>query len=171
MTPAQYWQNNRSLEHITPTDERFPEINLFEALQKAVTGSVFEFGCGDGRLSPAFNHELYTGFDINPHALTAAQKANPLHKYATEWAAADTFLAYTVLLHIPDEEIESVIDQAKSYKHIVIGEIMGRQWRRSGNPPVYNRDLSEYAEMIGRKYTRLEVAYPRYGCNLELIVC
>jgi SAM-dependent methyltransferase len=170
-SPSEYWQNNANLEHITPPDERFPEIGLFEALQGAVTGSVFEFGCGDGRLSPAFSHEAYTGYDINPSALDAARKNNPNHVYGSEWVAADTFLAYTVLLHVPDYEIEEIIDKAKQYKHIVIGEIMGRQWRRPGNPPVFNRDLDEYAAMIGRPYKVVNVPYPRYGCDLELIVC
>jgi len=150
---------------------RFPETGLYEALREAVTGTVFEFGCGDGRLSPAFSHDSYTGYDINAAALDAARKNNPAHNYVTEWADADTFLAYTVLLHVPDDEIQAIIDKAKQYKHIVIGEIMGRQWRRPGNPPVFNRDLEEYVEMIGRPYKVLSVPYPRYGCYLELIAC
>lgn len=170
-SPSEYWQNNNNLVHITPSGERFPEINLFEALQKAVKGSVFEFGCGDGRLSPAFNCEHYAGFDINPAALKAAQKANPLHKYVTEWAAANTFLAYTVLLHVPDDEIESIINQAKrNYSRIVIGEIMGREWRRPGNPPVFNRNKEDYLDLVGWKCNFMPVKYPRYGCDLDLMI-
>lgn len=171
MTPAEYWQANRNLDHITPPGERFPEVGLFKALQEAVTGSVFEFGCGNGRLAPAFSPEAYTGFDINQHAIDAARIANPDYTFGSQWIEADTVLAYTVLLHIPDHEIEAVIDQFKAYKHVVIGEIMGRQWRRPGNPPVFNRDLEEYAAMLGREYTVIRVPYPRYGCDLELIVC
>lgn len=171
MTAAEYWQNNKNLDHITPPGERFPEVGLFEALHKAVKGTVCEFGCGDGRLAAAFSHDAYTGYDINQHAIDAAKKNNPAHVFGSALVLADTILAYTVLLHIPDHEIESVIKQFLPYERIVIGEIMGRQWRRPGNPPVFNRDLSEYVEMIGRSYNRIEVAYPRYGCNLELIVC
>ena len=171
MTPAEYWQNNSSLEHITPPGERFPEQGLFNALQNAVSGTVCEFGCGDGRLAAAFNPKAYAGYDINCHALAAAQKANPDHLFLSELVPADTILAYTVLLHIPDDEIESVIEQFLPYKRIVIGEMMGRQWRRPGNPPVFNRNLEEYVEMIGRKYSVIEIPYPRYGSNLELIIC
>jgi hypothetical protein len=71
---------------------------------------------------------------------------------------------------VPDDEIESVIDLAKGYKHIVIGEIMGREWRRPGNPPVFNRDAQEYADMIGKTPRIIEIPYPRYGKNLELLV-
>jgi SAM-dependent methyltransferase len=168
--PSEYWQANKNLVHITPAGERFPEVGLYEALQEAVTGSVFEFGCGDGRLAPAFSHEAYTGYDINQHAIKAARTANPDHVFGTEWVKADTVLAYTVLLHIPDDEIQPIIDRMKQYKRIVIGEIMGREWRRPGNPPVFNRDLEEYVEMIGRQYTVIRVPYPRYGCDLELLV-
>jgi hypothetical protein len=45
VTPAEYWASNEKLQHITPLGERFPEVNLFPALQKAIKGSVFEYGC------------------------------------------------------------------------------------------------------------------------------
>ena len=51
MEPSEYWKTNSGLVHITPPNDRFPEIRLNEALKKACKGSVFEFGCGDGRLS------------------------------------------------------------------------------------------------------------------------
>ena len=149
---------------------RFPEVGLFPALQRACTGSVFEFGCGDGRLSPAFHPERYSGFDINPTALLAAQKANPAHRYVIEWAPADTFLAHTVLLHIPDDEIRAVLERAKGYDRIVIGEVMGRKWRRPGNPPAFNREADEYIEMIGRAPEIIPIPYPRYRCDLTMLV-
>ena len=163
------------MQHITPLGERFPEVNLFPALQEAIKGSVFEFGCGDGRLAPAFDPDQYVGYDINYFAVKAARLNNPAYQYTDVDAIgyiyhAYTFFAYTVLLHVPDYEIENVISLAKKYKRIVIGEIMGRQWRRPGNPPVFNRELSEYAEMIDRPYQVINVQYPRYGCDLTLAV-
>lgn len=171
MEPAEYWQANSKLEHITPPGDRHPEQGLFPALRRAVKGSVFEFGCGDGRLAPAFSPDAYTGFDINQHAIDAARIANPDHTFGSQWVEADTVLAYTVLLHIPDHEIQPILERFDDYERIVIGEIMARQWRRPGNPPVFNRDLGEYVEMIGRKYEVIRVPYPRYGCDLELIAC
>ena len=163
-----YWKNNINLEHITPPGERFPELGIFNALSRACEGSVFEFGCGDGRLAPAFNHALYHGYDINQHALDAAIKANPHHAFVNDWVAADTFLAYTVLLHIPDGELP--IERMKQYGRIVIGEITGRQWRRGGNPPVFNREISEYADVIGVEPEIIKVPYQRYKCDLDLMV-
>lgn len=171
MTPEQYWSANNALEHITPPGERFPEVNLSHWLGQACYGSVFEFGCGDGRLSPFFLPSAYYGYDINQSALDAASIANPDHEYGDEWRDADTFLAYTVLLHLPDSAIQDVIDQAiDRYSRVVIGEIMGRKWRRDGNPPVFNRELSEYEEMAGSKAKTFSVRYPRYGCDLTLAV-
>jgi SAM-dependent methyltransferase len=171
MTPEQYWRSNSQLQEITPKGERFPEVGLFDALGIACSGMVFEFGCGDGRLSPAFNPSDYLGYDINPAALTAARKANPKHRYTEAWVASETFLAHTVLLHVPDDLIQGVIDKAKSmHRRIVIGEVMGRKWRRGGNPPVFNREVSEYVQMVGVEPLRIAVAYPRYGCDLDMLV-
>ena len=76
-----------------------------------------------------------------------------------------------MLLHVPDDEIESIIKQAKrNYSRIVIGEIMGREWRRPGNPPVFNRNKEDYLDLVGWKCTILLVKYPRYGCDLDLMI-
>jgi hypothetical protein len=169
-SPADFWRGNADLRDITPHGERFPEVGLFDALRTACRGLVFEFGCGDGRLSPAFDPERYFGFDINPAAVTAAMVANPKHRYVTQWVAADTFLAHTVLLHVPDSELPAVLDKANRYPRIVIGEVMGRKWRRDGNPPVFNREAAEYEAMFERNVSRIEVPYPRYGCDLTMLV-
>lgn len=170
-TAADYWRGNTGLREITPSGERFPEVGLFPALQRACFGAVFEFGCGDGRLSPAFAPGLYSGFDINPSALQAASKANPGYRYVDEMEPADTFLAHTVLLHVPDDEIGAVMELAKGYERIVIGEVMGRGWRRPGDPPVFNREIVEYVAMSGRGLVEaIAVPYPRYRCDLMMLV-
>jgi len=171
LSPAEFWRGNARLRDITPKGERFPEVGLFDALGRACTGSVFEFGCGDGRLAPAFPAERYAGFDINPSALAAAQMANPGYRYVTEWAPADTWLAWTVLLHVPDDEVGGVLARATQYPRVVIGEVMGRKWRRPGDPPVFNREADEYVAMMGRPLTEtISVPYPRYRCDLTLLV-
>lgn len=171
LTPAEFWRGNARLRDITPKGERFPEVGLFDALGRACTGSVFEFGCGDGRLAPAFPAAGYVGFDINPAALVAALVANPAHHYSTEWAPADTWLAWTVLLHVPDDAIGQLLAQAEGYRRLVIGEVMGRRWRRPGDPPVFNREASEYVALSGRALVdSFPVPYPRYGCDLTVLV-
>lgn len=170
MTPEQYWQSNQRLQHITPPGDRWPEVGLGEELGKWATGTVFEFGCGDGRLSPFFDTSNYIGYDINKHALKAARANNPLHSYTDKPQQADTVLAYTVLVHVPDSAIMDVIDLLKGYKRIIIGEIMGRKWRRDGLPPVFNRERQEYIDMIGRPHKVVKVWYSRYNCYLDLLI-
>ncbi|EXF45267.1 hypothetical protein BAY1663_02346 [Pseudomonas sp. BAY1663] len=165
-----YWRSNIELDHLTPRGKRFPEIGLFESLREACSGSVFEVGCGDGRLSPAFDPSAYVGMDVNPAALAKARRDNPLHQYVEEWQQADTVLAYTVLLHVPDAKLPAMIDQLKKYPRIVIGEIMGRRWRKPGIPPVFNRERAEYEALIGPVSQVIRVPYPHYNTDLELCV-
>jgi hypothetical protein len=108
--------------------------------------------------------------DINPVAIQEARTRNPGYSFGAEWVEADTLLAYTVLLHIEDDRIGEIIQCMKDYPRIVIGEIMGRQWRRPGNPPVFNREPEEYAELVGRDYRTVLLPYRRYGTDLTLMV-
>lgn len=170
MDAARFWRTNTSLRDITPSGERFPEVGLFDALDAACTGVVFEFGCGPGRLAPAFDPSLYAGYDINPTAIQVARRSYPEHTFSDQWAPGDTFLAWTVMLHIPDDEIQALIDKAKAYPRVVIAEVMGRKWRRPGDPPVFNREAEEYEQMMGVPARRIEVLYPRYRCNLTVLV-
>lgn len=171
MTPEAYWKDNHRLEHITPPGDQFPEVNLMDTLAYVCQGKVFEFGCGYGRLAKAFHQTAYVGYDINPAALAAARKNNPSYEFTdTPWQQADTILAHTVLLHVPDDAILSVISHMKVYRRVVIGEIMGRRWRRPGNPPVFNREAAEYESMMGRKAKHFSIPYPRYNTNLTMMV-
>ena len=111
--PADFWRGNTRLRDITPRGERFPETGLYPTLAAVCRGSVFEFGCGDGRLSPAFSADQYAGYDINPTALRAAAEANPRHRYVSEWEPADTWLAWTVLLHVPDDELPGLLQRVR----------------------------------------------------------
>lgn len=164
-----YWLNNRELKHITPAGIEFPEEGLFEALQSVCGRTVFEFGCGYGRLAPAFPADSYAGMDINPTAIKEAKRRNPDYVFGDQWVEADTVLAYTVLLHIDDDRVAGVIQRMKAYPRIVIGEVMGRKWRRPGDPPVFNREPEEYAALVGRDYKTVMVPYKRYGTDLTLM--
>lgn len=140
------------------------------ALAEAIpAGRVLDFGCGDGRLAEAFEPGRYCGVDINPHAIAACRRNYPGRRFElaeTELPLADCALAYAVLLHVPDEELAAVIDRlARAVPRVVVVEILGRHWRGTGLPMVFNRELHEYvaafavAEMalqrsIGRPYHR-----------------
>lgn len=168
MQAADYWRGNTRLEHLTPRGKRFPEVGLIAALHQVCRGSVFELGCGDGRLAMAFEPSRYTGMDINPAALARARQDNPEHRFGQKWQPADTALAYTVLLHVPDEELPAIMARLAGYPRVVIGEIMGRRWRTPGLPPVFNRERAEYEAFLGPVREVIRVPYPHYATDLEL---
>lgn len=170
MNAERFWRENVSLQHITPPGNQMPEEGLFDVLRKVCVGSVFEFGCGYGRLALAFEPERYIGFDINKAALQEARRCCPQHKFAEELCEADTFLAHTVLLHVDDEAMERLAQRMRAYRRVVIGEIVGRRWRRTGEPMVFNREVSEYEALLGCKAQVTDVPYHRYGVPLTMMV-
>lgn len=170
MNHTDYWRANSQLKHITPPGETMPEVGLNDVLPKVCTGTVFEFGCGYGRLAKMFDPDAYVGFDVNPVAIAEAKLGNPRHRFTDWWHKEDTFLAHTVLLHIADDDLRDIAPQIKQYPRIVVGEIMGRRWRRPGNPPVFNREVAEYEDIFGLKAEQHKVPYPRYSTHLTILV-
>lgn len=168
-TATGFWKFNKALNHLTPPGERYPEGDIHGILKTFVKGSVCEFGCGDGRLAPAFDD--YYGMDINPYAVEAARKRNPDKTFGDDLQPADTVLAHTVLLHVPDDEIESVMESFQAYNTIVISEIMDRRWRRDGDPPVFNRNIENYLDLLGRPAQICQFPYPRYKTHFTVIAC
>ena len=155
---AIFWKQDR-LANIIPRTSlggEFPEgwdVRAFlqEWLPLRAGEQILEVGCGYGRLCEAFPAEQYRGIDINPEAIGLAKQRNPSYRfevteYTAEYPRADAILAYTVLLHVDDLSIGPMLQRcSRSAPVIVVAEILGRQrWRRSGNPPVYNRDLADY---------------------------
>lgn len=170
----EFWKSE-GLDHIIPnTGEEFPEgFNVLEYLSNYIGDqNVVEIGCGYGRLCTAFDTKKYSGYDINPSAISKA--VTTFHDYdfyllkdEVDPKQSDIMLFYTVLLHISDEDIESFVGRfVPTTKKIIVAEIMDRKWRRGGNPPVFNRFLSDYNELFSKfdmKPTNVEtVPYVRY---------
>lgn len=142
--------------------------------------TVVEVGCGVGRLASSFSPDAYVGVDINPGAIDIARRRNPEHSFNTILPTAfypfgDVVLFYTVALHIDDETIHSTLERAAiaagTTGDVVIAEIMDRKWRRAGNPPVFNRDQTDYAEIMESHGFSLRLAitkpYAHYANNPE----
>jgi SAM-dependent methyltransferase len=157
-----FWKNN-SLANIKPEiGEEFPEgWNVIEFFKNFMTpenyGETIEIGCGYGRLCEAFDSRAYLGLDISPIAIKQAIALNPLYdfKLITEdtlnkfYPHSRTKLLYTVLLHQSDEDIKEAVENlCATSRRIIVAEICGRDWRREGNPPVFNRNAEEYINMF-----------------------
>ena len=180
MDTTEFWKN-RGHEYIKPTTGgEFPEgWDVKSYLTELCDGKlVTEIGCGVGRLSPAFPPEHYIGIDICTSALEIAEENNRdykyiLHNQGDSYPPADVRLVYTVLLHIDDDCIGDFIEnlcQDPATWHtlrVIVAEIMGRKWRRPGNPPVFNREADEYITLFEKcgfeKDYHNEKVYERYA--------
>ena len=154
--PESFWQTENGLRHIVPPGCPQPEgFDVHGDLREiAMDRSVLEFGCGVGRLSPAFLPSRYLGVDVSPGSINEAQNQNPDHAFLLYAGGRlprfDVVLAWTVLLHVSDDEIKRTVGELAraTSTQLVIGEIMGRSWRRRGDPPVFNREPLEYVELL-----------------------
>lgn len=177
VTPAEYWRSGAGLGNITPAGKAWPEGEGFPEALLALIGDgspVLEFGCGVGRLAGLFEVEDYIGIDIAPPALAVARQALPGHRFellADALPSAAVTFAHTVLLHIPDDALAGTMALFTSPR-VIVSEILGRHWRRSGNPPVFNREMSDYEAAFAPRYRLSEVMlhpYPHYR-NTDLSI-
>lgn len=170
--PIDYWRSGRGLSNITPQGKAWPEGEGFRDFLSGLIGldTVLEFGCGIGRLAPCFDPEQYVGVDVSPFALERARSNHPKYRFdligeTDPLPLANITLAHTVLLHVPDDALGSVVARFESTL-VIVSEILGRHWRRSGNPPVFNRELEDYQAAFAPRYRlveRHEWPYPHYG--------
>lgn len=179
MRPFEYWQSGAGLAHITPPSSPNPEGAAFGPLMTELFfgQDMVEFGCGTGRLAPLFSKRRYRGVDICEAAIVAAQATKPGYRFEmidgiSPIEGGFGLLAHTVMLHVPDEDLIPTIRRF-AQRHVVVSEIPGKQWRRDGNPPVFNRGIMDYEEafrLCGYKLSRVMfVPYPHYE-NTDLAV-
>lgn len=155
MKHDEFWVS-QGIGNLTPQGKTNPEgWDLGPVLRAMCHGTVLDIGCGNGRLAKHFNPDSYLGVDISPACLASARHRHPDHAFQTyNGQSANTALLYTVLLHVSDDDVQAFAD-AIHCKRIVVAEVMGRHWRRDGDPPVYNREPEEYeAIFLGRRLVR-----------------
>lgn len=175
---AEFWAAQNGVRHITPRGLPRPEgawiVDHLRALGQGKR--VLEFGCGPGRLSCLFSPLLYLGVDINQRSLDEAKVRNSAHVYQLAGDGplpeADIVLCHTVLLHVPDEELDGVIARMRA-PVVVVNEMLGRHWRSDQEPPVFNRDLADYvAAFKARGYALTGISeqiYEHYGQPMGLM--
>lgn len=178
MDAREFWTSGMGINCITPGGKARPEGEGFDEFLKSLIGDdyILEFGCGIGRLAGLFKPTNYVGVDISRDAVFAARDAHPSHPFKiidhnSRLPYADVLLAHTVMLHIDDLELPVIIDRFQT-KRIIISEVMGRKWRRDGNPPVFNREPGDYEKAFAPRYSlsrMIQRPYPHYQ-NTDLTV-
>lgn len=161
-----FWREDR-LRNVVPPGSTQPEgwdpvDHLATWQYEKVYDRILDIGCGYGRLCTAFPPEKYLGIDINPEAVKEARLRHTDYEFREvcfddPYPPADIGLAYTVLLHIGDRQIESVVARmCNAFEYALVAEILGRKWRIPGQQvPVFNRELHEYESFFSQHGMRL----------------
>ncbi len=168
-TIKEFWEKD-NLRNIKPTTKEFPEgFDPRSVLQLMTAGiaftSVIDFGCGYGRLCEAWPVDKYIGVDISDVAIKEAKKRNPKYTFTSyQKPPADLYVAYTVFLHLSDEQLREELKGIQS-EYFLIAEILGSEWANNGrgNPPTYNRDDYSIMKEFGYKLVKeIKKPYVRY---------
>lgn len=155
------WSGNGGARRSYPKACSFLEVAVEKALKTHCKGKVCEIGCGTGRIAKHFPSSRYLGLDINDYALERAEKRHPEHEFElifwdTIYPSADTYLFFTVLMHIPDDELGGILKRLD--KRVVVVESMGEWLRDYGRDNNYQRDPSTYRGIF-KKYGFHEEAF------------
>lgn len=147
------WRGLRGIERVYPEGQDYVGKHITNFLLKICKGRVCEVGCGTGRIAKIFDPSRYIGIDINQSAIDIARFDLPKHKFKDVWwgenyPEADTYLFYTVLLHIPDEEVFYCISRTSG--RVVVAEPMMRHMRWYGLSNNFQRDATEYKELFNK---------------------
>lgn len=141
MKYATYWQGADGIRNIKPYRGHgieYPEgFDVIEILSTIIKGRpVVEVGCGYGRLVDAFEPGSYIGLDCNEEAIRRARVTYPDHTFQLidryEYPPSMCKLAYTVAMHIPDDEYPEFVEAicTRTGDQVVIAEILGHHRRR-----------------------------------------
>ena len=155
MQGRDFWRE-QGMEHVIPKGfGQFPEGFdvrgvLRDLSQEIGYNSVIGFGSGYVRLCESFDPEKYLGIDINPEAIETAKSKFEKYRFSlltNDVMGAELYLAYTVFLYLSDKELHQTLQQFRC-KWLILSEILGKEWKREGIPPVFNRDLSDYVQLL-----------------------
>jgi len=171
------WSGAEGIKRVFPNGQKSLGSDAERLLRYLCRYPVCEVGCGTGRVAGIFHHRQYIGIDINDDALAHARAALKRFDFRLiEWddpfPEAETYLFYTVLLHIPDDEIESMI--AKTKRRVVVAEPMNRWIREYGMSSNFQRDPGEYREMfedhgmVEKELYHVHLPYFPYYINMVL---
>jgi hypothetical protein len=155
MQTRDFW-TERGSEHVIPkgfgeSPEGFDVVDVIKNLADEVGyKSVIDFGCGYGRLCQSFDPTKYMGIDVNPNLVDEAKKRFQNYNFSLcngEVMGAELYLAHKVFMHMTDKEIHEALSRFRM-KWIIVSEILGKEWRREGEPPQLNRDLNDYIQIF-----------------------
>lgn len=112
--------------------------------------NIIDFGCGTGSLCRSFRPEHYLGVDVDENAIQKAQKKFSEYKFLqikNEPKYADVYLAYDVFKYLKDGELHDALKNIRC-NWLILGEMLGSDWKSTDIPAVYPRELSDYIQIL-----------------------
>lgn len=107
--------------------------------------TIFEYGCGVGRLCEMFDPALYIGMDISDKMIKVARQKHPAYTFqmAGEKPRTDITLTANVLQHNPDSFVKEFTPNSKElYAYELIGKSSPKDF-------LFPRSVKEYEELLG----------------------
>lgn len=148
------WSGETALKHLHGSGET-PSGCMAKFVQHFTHNrALCDVGCGIGRVAPLFDPGWYIGIDLNGVAIAKAKEEQSEYPFEEfQWGdpypQAGVYLFWTVLLHVPDNELSSVLSKACVHGDtIIIVETMDAHFRRIG--PDFQRNEDDY-EVLGAR--------------------
>ena len=168
---VEFWRLDRLRNIIPPSPQfsaGFDEVGFLKQLFYLLgADSVVEIGCGYGRLAPAFPAEKYLGIDINAEAVETARQKYPSYEFKmvdfdTVYPQADLYVAYTVLLHIDDENVRRMACRlTDACRRLLIVEVLEPRFRNLPSAvPNFVRSRAQYETIFSRFKLACEIRKP-----------
>lgn len=163
----EYWASGAGLSAMTPPNNEWPEGEPFKRwlVDEFFGQDVVEFGCGTGRLAQFFSKRRYVGLDICARAIDIARADNrgydfflldPGQPITASERTEHVAFAHSTLLHIPDGNLQAVVDRFRQ-KRVIVSEILGIEWYNglAGVAPIFGREIEGYERPFRKAGYRL----------------
>lgn len=136
-----------------------------ETLSRLEFRSIFEVGCGSGRITRLVHQRWpgvqYTAIDLSLDRLMSARARAPRVEFIHSMVQSfrphrtwDLVLAVEVLMHIPASDIASVIDRLFTFAR---RNVVTLDWAVPIDRPIAPwNDLHDYAELYGKRLLSVE---------------
>lgn len=187
------WQGEDGIRNVVPRryGKLYPELPQFSPIEVLAEllpddRTVIEVGCGFGRLCVGFYPEHYIGIDINSAAIEKAratyqdyifEEMSNMGAVELHFPESAAKFAYTVMLHVPDEEFPQFVRRLceSTSDQIVIAERMDSNLRHPLKTketgilqPAFGRDQDEFESEFAKWYFRLRKVrqYPYFKGGL-----
>ena len=172
----EFWLHERSHAHVNPN----PDIGIQDIVDLSM-GSVLDFGCGFGKLTPYFAD--YLGVDINQDRVEACQEKFMEKRFDLIESHRDlrlfrcqTLIANNVLHHVDDNEILPMLDSFRiCARYVVQGNHVTENGKfpRSGQVTSHNRTFLQYEELFNEAGFHLNICQtvynPHYRENFHIM--